>query len=109
MVTPKISVSLKVNERLTESKFSYEELKIIFCHFFSGDKWFIEIQFRGKETGWIYYKGDFGKYYRFEKVVKRFVEEFIVKDRKATFKRINEIVKELTGQRPRWRDERQRA
>jgi len=95
----RVFVNLQVNEK---KNLECETLRVLFCHNWAGDDWFIRLQFKRKETNRIYYQGNYGKFYVFERIVKRFVKEFIVEEKRATFKRINQIVKEIAGNTPKW-------
>ncbi|HDI02622.1 MAG TPA: hypothetical protein ENF95_00630 [Candidatus Aenigmarchaeota archaeon] len=96
----RVFVEIRVNE--TKKKVWGELLRVSFCHNWAGDDWFIRLRFKNKETDRIYHEGNYGKYEVFESVVRRFVKEFVLDGKRATFKRINEIVKEICGEKPKW-------
>ena len=96
----RVFVEIKVNKK--KSGLTAEPLEVKFCHNWSGDAWFVRIVFRDKETSRIYVDGDYARYSVYEELVRKFVEEFVIKERRATFKQIDEIVREICGKRPIW-------
>jgi len=87
---------------------SDERLRISFCHNWAGDDWFVSYDFKGETSGRVHApdtdtaNGYYASFYYYDRLLRRFVKEFIVKEKPCTFKAINEITKELTGMIPKW-------
>jgi len=84
---------------------SDERLRISFCHNWAGNDWFVSYDFKGKTSGRVHapiLNGYYASFYYYDRLLRRFVKEFVVKQRRCTFKAINEITKELTGMKPKW-------
>ena len=85
---------------------SDERLRISFCHNWAGDDWFVSYDFKGETSGRIHApdteNGYYASFYYYDRLLRRFVKEFIVKEKPCTFKAINKITKELTGMIPKW-------
>ena len=62
--------------------------------------------FKGETSGRVHApdteNGYYASFYYYDRLLRRFVKEFVVKQRRCTFKAINEITKELTGMKPKW-------
>jgi len=99
----RVFVKIRVNE--TKKNVWGEFLEVQFCHNWAGDDWFVRIAFRNRETDRVYVNGNYARYSVYEELVRQFVKEFVIEKKRATFKRINEIVKEICGKKPKWSKE----